>query len=94
MKKTTLCAALSGAFLLGTAALVSAQTSTTGAGSTTAHPVKNAEAAMAPDYKADKERIESEYKSDKSACKSQARNAKNVCKKEAKSKEKIAIAEL
>jgi hypothetical protein len=96
MKMTTLYAALSGAFLLGTAALVSAQ-STVGnppAGSTTAHPIKNAEVAMSADYRAQKNQIEADYKTAKAGCKSMTGNAKDVCIKEAKAKENIAKAEL
>jgi len=64
MKMNTLYAALSGAFLLGSATLVQAQATpapTTGnppAGSSVTNPVKNAKVAMSSDYRADKDRIE------------------------------------
>ena len=60
MKMKTLYAALSGAFLLGAATLVPAQS--TPAGSTAAHPVKNAKAASSDEYRADKDRIEADAK--------------------------------
>ena len=73
MRMTTLYAALSGAFLLGTAALAPAQTSTTTpstpsssatttapAGSSITNPVKNAKIAASGDYRAEKDRIKSE----------------------------------
>jgi hypothetical protein len=91
---TTLYAALSGAFLLGAATLASAQTSSAPAGSTTAHPIKNAESAMSSDYRGQKKQIDDAYKQDKAACKGQSGNAKDVCVKEAKAKEKIAKADL
>ena len=94
MKMSTLYAALSGALLLGTAALVPAQSTTpsgsssatstqttgtatsgntmntAGAGSTAAHPVKNAKVAASGEYRADKDRIEADYKAAKEKCKS------------------------
>jgi hypothetical protein len=93
---TTLYAALSGAFLLGTAALAPAQTATGNppAGSNITHPIKNAEVALSSDYRAAHEAIETTYKADKAQCKSLSGNAKDVCGKEAKAKEKIAFAEL
>src|SRR3982751_3358549 len=94
MRMTTLYAALSGAFLLGTAALVSAQTNNAPAGSTVTNPAKNAHVAVSKEYRADKDRIESEYKADKEKCKSMNGNAKDVCMKEAKGKENVAKAEL
>ena len=94
MRMTTLYAALSGAFLLGAATLAAAQTSNAPAGSTIAHPVKNAEMAMSGDYRAEKKQIDDAYKSDKANCKSMSGNAKDVCMKEAKGKEKIAKADL
>jgi hypothetical protein len=94
MKMKTLYAALSGAFLLGAATLAPAQTSNAPAGNTAAHPVKNTEAAMSSDYRAQKKQIDDAYKQDKAACKGQSGNAKDVCQKEAKAKEKIAKADL
>jgi hypothetical protein len=95
MKMNTLCAALSGAFLLGMAALAPAQTTGTApAGSTVTNPVKNAAVAISKDYRAEKERIEAEEKADKAKCKSLSGNAKDVCIKEAKGKERVAKAEL
>jgi hypothetical protein len=90
----TLYAALSGAFLLGAATLAPAQTSNAPAGSTTAHPVKNAEVSASSDYRAQKKQIDDAYKADKASCKSMSGNAKDVCQKEAKAKEKIAKADL
>jgi len=103
---TTLYAALSGAFLLGTAALAPAQTSTstppsatkpaatTPAGSDITHPIKNAKEAISADYRADKDRIKADYKAANEKCKSMTGNAKAVCHKEAKGQENIALAEL
>ncbi len=93
MRMTTLYAALSGAFLLGAAALSEAQT-TAPAGSTIANPVKNASIATSKEYRADHERIEQDYKADKAKCKSLTANAKDVCMAEAKGKEKVAMAEM
>ncbi len=107
MRMTTLYAALSGAFLLGTAALAPAQTSTatpsstatkpaatTPAGSDISHPVKNAKIAASGDYRADKDRIKADFKAAKEKCKPMSGNAKSVCEKEAKGNEKVALAEL
>ena len=96
MKMNTLYAALSGAFLLGTAALAPAQTrpAPRRPAATLAHPIKNAKVAVSADYRADKEAIEAEYKAAKAKCKSMSGNAKDVCMKEAKGNEKVAKAEL
>jgi hypothetical protein len=97
MRMTALYAALSGALLLGTAALAPAQTTTTGnppAGSSITNPIKNAKVALSSDYRATHEAIETEYKADKVKCKSLSGNAKDVCNKEAKAKERVALAEL
>jgi hypothetical protein len=94
MRMTTLYAALAGAFLLGTAALSSAQSSPPPAGSDIAHPIKNATTALSKDYRAEHEAIESTFKADKATCKPMTGNAKDVCIKEAKGKEKVALAEL
>jgi hypothetical protein len=93
---TTLYAALSGAFLLGAAALAPAQTTTGNppAGSSITNPVKNAKVALSSDYRATHEAIETEYKADKAKCKALSGNGRDVCNKEAKAKEKIAFAEL
>src|SRR5262249_48954740 len=108
MRMTTLYAALSGAFLLGTAALAPAQTSTATpsttpsssatttapAGSSITNPVKNTKIAASGDYRTGKDRIKSEFKAAKDKCKSMTGNAKSVCEKEAKGNEKVALAEL
>jgi hypothetical protein len=107
MRMTTLYAALSGAFLLGTAALAPAQTSTATpstppsatspaapAGSSITNPIKNAKIAASGDYRADKDRIKADFKAAKDKCKSMTGNAKAVCDKEAKGNEKVALAEL
>jgi hypothetical protein len=106
MRMTTLYAALSGAFLLGTAALAPAQTSTATtpstpsatqtapAGSSITNPVKNAKVAASGDYRADKDKIKADYKAAKEKCKTMSGNAKSVCEKEAKGQENIAKAEL
>src|SRR6476646_2112994 len=93
MKMKALYAALSGAFLLGTAALCEAQT-TAPAGSTVTNPVKNAAVATSKDYRADKDRIEADFKAAKESCKSMTGNAKDICMADAKGKEKVAKAEL
>src|SRR5207253_8826039 len=64
------------------------------AGSTAAHPIKNAKVATGDEYRADKDRIEADYKAAKDKCKSMTGNAKEVCIKEAKGNEKVAKAEL
>ena len=105
MRMTTLYAALSGAFLLGTAALAPAQTSTATtpstpsaqtapAGSSITNPVKNAKVAASGDYRAEKDKIKADYKAAKEKCKTMSGNAKSVCEKEAKGQENIAKAEL
>lgn len=101
MRMTTLYAALSGAFLLGTAALVPAQTTNTATGdntstsaTTTHRAATKANAGARDEYKADKERIEADYKEAKAKCKSMTGNAKDVCEKEAKGNENVAKAEL
>ena len=106
MRMTTLYAALSGAFLLGTAALAPAQTSTATtpstpsatqtapAGSSITNPVKNAKVAASGDYRAEKDKIKADYKAAKDKCKTMSGNAKSVCEKEAKGQENIAKAEL
>jgi hypothetical protein len=91
---TTLYAALSGAFLLGTAALCPAQTPSMPAGSTMEHPVNNARIAASSEYRADKGRIEADYKEAKAGCKSMSGNAKDVCMAKAKGDENVAKAEL
>jgi len=78
MRMTALYAALSGAFLLGTAALCPAQS----------HPTPNGMSS------AESKRIAAEYKESKARCKSMTGNAKDVCMKEAKGQEKVAKAEL
>ena len=94
MRMTTLYAALSGAFLLGTAALVPAQTTNTATGNnTTMSTTKGTSAGAKDEHKADKERIEAEYKDAKAKCKSMTGNAKDVCEAEAKGHEKVAKAE-
>jgi len=94
MRMTTLYAALSGAFLLGTAALCPAATDSQPAGSTLTNPIKNANVAMSAEYRADKERIEADFKAAKEKCKPLTGNAKDICKAEAKGQEKVAKAEL
>jgi len=101
MRMTALYAALSGAFLLGTAALVPAQTTSTATGdntsaatATAAHATAKANAGAKDEYKAEKDRIAADYKDAKAKCKSMTGNAKDVCAKEAKANEKIARAEL
>jgi hypothetical protein len=103
---TTLYAALSGAFLLGTAALSPAQTTTATpssppaatttapVGSSITNPIKNAKVAASGDYRADKDRIKADYKAANEKCKSLSGNAKSVCHKDAKGQEKVALAEL
>ena len=100
MRMTTLYAALSGAFLLGTAALVPAQTTNTATGNntsastaTTMPATRSTNAGAKDEYKADKDRIEAEYKDAKAKCKSMTGNAKDVCMAEAKSNEKVAKAQ-
>ncbi len=94
MKTTTLCAAVSAALLLGAATLTSAQTGNMPAGSSAAHPIKNAEVASSKAYREDKQRIEAEYKQAKAQCKTEKGNAKDVCMAKAKGDEKVAKAEL
>jgi hypothetical protein len=100
MKMTALYAALSGAFLLGTAALVPAQTTNTATGdnssmssTSTMHTTK-ANAGAKDEYKAEKDKIAADYKEAKAKCKTMSGNAKDVCEKEAKGNEKVAKAEL
>jgi hypothetical protein len=94
-------AALSGAFLLGTAALAPARMTNTATGddtstsaSTTHRTATMANAGARDEYKADKERIEADYKEAKAKCKSMTGNAKDVCEKDAKGNENVAKAEL
>ena len=94
MKMTTLYAALSGAFLLGAATLVPAQTSNAPAGSAVTHPIKNAKVAMSADYRAEHEGIEADAKAAKEKCKPMGGNARDICQAEAKGKEKLAKKEL
>ena len=102
MKMNALYAALSGAFLLGTAALCPAQTTNTATGdntapsATTTHraATHKADAGARDEYKADKDKIEADYKQAKAQCKSMNGNAKDVCEKQAKADEKVAKAEL
>jgi hypothetical protein len=100
MKMTTLYAALSGAFLLGTAALVPAQTTNTATGDNTSsaamtsHRTAKANAGARDEYKAEKDKIAADYKEAKAKCKTMSGNAKDVCEKEAKGNEKVAKAEL
>jgi len=98
MKMNTLCAALSGAFLLGAAALCPAQTTNTTTGdntSTSANTMQRTTDSHAAytEYKADKERIKADYKEAKEKCKSMSGNARDVCGKQAKADEKISMAE-
>jgi len=100
MKMTTLYAALSGAFLLGTAALVPAQTTNTATGDNTSsaamtsHKTAKANAGAKDEYKAEKDKIAADYKEAKAKCKTMSGNAKDVCEKEEKGNEKVAKAEL
>ena len=96
MKMNTLYAALSGAFLLGAATLVPAQT-TPSAPAKAVQPssMENKATGISRDeYKTEKDRIEADAKSAKAACKSMKDNAKDICEAEAKGKEKLAKKEL
>ncbi len=99
MKMNTLYAALSGAFLLGAAALCPAQATNTATGDSTSTSANTMHSTTSPaaarnEYKADKNRISADYKEAKAKCKTMKGNAKEVCEKEAKADEKIAKAEL
>ena len=110
MKMSTLYAALSGALLLGTAALAPAQNMTTtttdsktSAQSSAVHSARDkADSATAggdkgisrDEYKREKDRIEADAKAAKEKCKGMKDNAKDICQAEAKANEKIAKKEL
>src|SRR3954471_14569509 len=101
MKMTALYAALSGAFLLGTAALVPAQTTHTATGdnssmssTSTQRSSAKANAGAKDENKAEKDKIAADYKEAKAKCKTMSGNAKDVCEKEAKGNENVAKAEL
>ena len=110
MKMSTLYAALSGALLLGTAALAPAQNMTTtttdsktSAPSSAVHSTRDkvdtvtsgGEKGISRDeYKREKDRIEADAKAAKAKCKGLSGNEKDVCQAEAKANEKIAKKEL
>ena len=96
MKMNTLYAAIAGTFLLGTATLVSAQTSPNAA-TRAAQPksMENKAAGISGDeYKREKDRIEADAKAAKEKCKSMKDNAQDICEAEAKGNEKLAKKEL
>ena len=96
MKTTTLYAAISGAFLLGMATLVPAQT-TPSAPARAVQPKQmenKAPGISGDEYKREKDRIEADAKSAKEKCKSMKDNAKDVCEAQAKGDEKLAKKEL
>ena len=96
MKMTTLCAALSGALLLGAATLAPAQKQPTEpAKAVTPDKMENKRAGISNDeYQREKDRIEADAKAAKAACKGMKDNAKDICEAEAKGKEKLAKKEL
>lgn len=110
MKMSTLYAALSGALLLGTAALAPAQNMTTtttdsktSAPSAAVHSARDkvdtvtsgGEKGISRDeYKREKDRIEADAKAAKAKCKGLKGNEKDICQTEAKANEKIAKKEL
>jgi membrane protein involved in colicin uptake len=96
MKMTTLYAALSGAFLLGAAALVPAQTTPSApAKAVTPDKMENKSTGISRDeYKVEKDRVEADAKAAKASCKTMKDNAKDICEAEAKGKEKLAKKEL
>lgn len=96
MKMTTLCAALSGALLLGTATLAPAQKQPSEpAKAAQPSSMENKSAGISGDeYKREKDRIEADAKAAKEKCKSLKDNAKDICEAEAKGNEKLAKKEL
>ena len=96
MKMTTLCAALSGALLLGAATLAPAQKQPTEpAKAVQPKAMENKSAGISGDeYKREKDRIEADAKAAKEKCKSMKDNAKDICEAEAKGNEKLAKKEL
>lgn len=96
MKMTTLYAALSGAFLLGAAALVPAQSvPSPAAKAVTPAKMENKTTGISQDeYKREKDRVEADAKAAKEKCKSMSGNAKDICQAEAKGTEKLAKKEL
>ena len=96
MKMNTLYAALSGAFLLGAATLVPAQTTpSTAAKAVTPDRMENKATGISSDeYKREKDRVEADAKAAKANCKTMKDNAKDICEAEAKGKEKLAKKEL
>lgn len=96
MKMTTLCAAISGALLLGAATLAPAQkTPSEPAKAVQPSSMENKRDGISGDeYNRQKDRIEAEAKADKEKCKTLKDNAKDICEAEAKGKEKLAKKEL
>ena len=96
MKMNTLYAALSGAFLLGAATLVPAQsTPSPAAKAVTPSSMENKTQGISRDeYKREKDRVEADAKAAKEKCKSLKDNAKDICQAEAKATEKVAKKEL
>ena len=110
MKMSTLYAALSGALLLGTAALAPAQNMTTTTTDSKTTPQSSAvhsardkvdsvisgghKGISRDEYKREKDQIEADAKAAKAKCKDLKDNAKDVCQAEAKANEKVAKKEL
>lgn len=96
MKMTTLCAALSGALLLGAATLAPAQKQPTEpAKAVTPDRMENKRAGISNDeYQREKDRIEADAKAAKQKCEGLKDNAKDICQAEAKGNEKLAKKEL
>jgi hypothetical protein len=96
MKMTTLCAALSGALLLGAATLAPAQkVPSEPAKAVMPKSMENKTQGISGDeYKREKDRIEADAKAAKEKCKSLKDNAKDICQAEAKGNEKLAKKEL
>ena len=96
MKMTTLSAALAGAFLLGSAALVSAQNvPSPAAKAVTPDKMENKTSGMSnADYQKAKDAVEAEAKAAKAKCKSLSGNTRDICQAEAKANEKLAKKDL
>ena len=96
MKMTTLYAALAGAFLLGSAALVSAQNvPSPAAKAVTPDKMENKTSGISnEEYKRAKDAVEAEAKAAKAKCKPMTGNARDICQAEAKANEKLAKKEL